>query len=62
MPEDDHLLITVRCRSCGATWPVAEDVPGTPERVTKTDTYRCANCGAAAVFEAGVQKIERREG
>jgi uncharacterized Zn finger protein len=62
MPEDESVVTTLQCKSCGATWPVTEENPEQPEHVTRTDTYRCANCGKATVFEVNVSKISRRQG
>jgi endogenous inhibitor of DNA gyrase (YacG/DUF329 family) len=62
MPEDESLVITIKCTNCGATWPVTEDNPKRPETVTKTDTYRCATCGEAAVFEVNTSTIQPPQG
>jgi DNA-directed RNA polymerase subunit RPC12/RpoP len=61
--RDDLLIATIQCKSCGAKWIVTEEIPEQPDpNITRIDTYRCAKCGAAAVFEIGVSKIEPRQG
>ena len=67
MSENDDLMIsTIKCTHCGKTWLVTEEIDGRleadgPSKRTST-TIVCANCGASAVWEIGIAKIERRQG
>jgi|GEM_PF-6839552 len=65
--DDDLLISTLKCTACGKTWVLTEDVEDRPEdeRPSKRDAsghYVCSNCGAKSIWQAGLTKIQRRQG
>jgi hypothetical protein len=68
VPDDDRLMVsTLKCTSCGRKWLLTEDVDGrdegeSPSKRTPEGRIVCSNCGAMSVWEAGIEKIERRQG
>jgi transcription elongation factor Elf1 len=64
-PDDALLIGTIKCKACGKTWIDREYEPGdiSPAKRNPEGFIVCSNCGVRnAVWEIGVEKIERRQG
>jgi DNA-directed RNA polymerase subunit RPC12/RpoP len=58
MADRSHVaVLTLKCEDCGSTWSVTERFPDGEDRLSKTDTYRCPECGHAAVHKVWANRL-----